>query len=51
MYAVITEVKWAANIQQGEGTARDKGHLDTFLLPDSEQIIIFGPITKGHVSR
>lgn len=42
MYSVITEVKWTAKVQKGEGTARVKDILTIFLLPDSEQTLFFG---------
>lgn len=38
---MVTEVKWVAKIQRGEGTARVKDSLTAFLLSDSEQTIIF----------
>ena len=49
MYAVITEVKWTAKVQKGEGTARVKDILTIFLLPDSEQTLLFGSTTIGRV--
>lgn len=38
---MITEVKWAAEVQKGEGTAGVEDILTVFLLPDLEQTLFF----------
>ena len=47
MYAVLTEVKWAANIKQGEGTARIKDILTLSCFQIQNKSLFLAPSLKA----